>query len=62
MRVAGALLLLAAAGVAAADDIYPSDHWQYATKMSSEAQFEEFVKTNVDSGKAVFARWIASSG
>lgn len=41
--------------------IYPDDHWNYSTKMKVDT-FEDFIKTNVDAGKAVMVRWIASEG
>jgi len=50
------LSLLAVAGA-----IYPSDHWDYATKMT-KSNFDETVKSNVDAGKTLFVRWIASAG
>jgi hypothetical protein len=52
----GALL----AGAANAG-IYPDDHWTHATELTA-ANCDEFVKTNVDAGKTVFIRWIASEG
>ena len=47
-----------AASLAVAAAIYPSDHWDYSTELGSD-NFETFVKTNVDAGKAVFVRFIA---
>jgi len=41
--------------------IYPTDHWKYSTKLT-KAKFEPFIKENVDAGKTVFVRWIASEG
>lgn len=41
--------------------IYPDDHWTYATELN-EQNADEFVKINVDAGKTVFIRWIASEG
>jgi len=40
---------------------YPEGHWNHATELTVE-NFEETVKTNVDSGKTFFVRWIASQG
>ena len=48
--------LLALAGA-----IYPEDHWDYSTKMT-KSNFDETVKSNVDAGKTLFVRWIASAG
>jgi hypothetical protein len=57
-----ARFLLAALLVGAVSaDIYPDDHWSYSTKLSVDS-FDSFIKTNVDSGKTAFVRWIASSG
>ena len=39
--------------------IYPDDHWNYATELT-EANFDAFVQDNVQAGKSVFVRWIAS--
>jgi hypothetical protein len=55
--VAGATL----ASLAVAAAIYPKDHWDYSTELGKD-NFEEFVKTNVDTGKTVFVRFIASEG
>jgi len=42
-------------------DIYPDDHWDHSTKMTVDT-FDDVVKTEVDAGKTLFVRWIASSG
>lgn len=41
--------------------IYPDDHWDYATKMTVDT-FDAKVKEDVDAGKTLFVRWIASAG
>jgi len=41
--------------------IYPDGHWDTCTKITT-SNADEFVKTNVDAGKTVFIRWIASEG
>ena len=41
--------------------IYPSDHWNHATRLT-QANFEPFVKEQVDAGKTLIVRWIASAG
>jgi len=41
--------------------IYPSDHWDHATKLTTK-NFEPFIKEGVDAGKTLFVRWIASAG
>jgi len=48
-------------GLAAAG-IYPDGHFDYVTKVSDESQFEDLVKQEVDAGKTLFVRWIASEG
>lgn len=57
MRV---LLALAFFGVAAA--IYPDDLWDHSTKVTSQTQLDELVKMQVDAGKTLMVRWIASEG
>jgi len=54
------LALLATATVASAG-IYPDSHWNHATKLTT-SNADDFVKENVDKGKTVFVRWIASEG
>ncbi len=54
-----ALLLAVALGVAVA--IYPDDHWTYSKKLTA-GNFDEYVKSQVDAGKTLFVRWIASEG
>ena len=51
--------LLALASTVAA--IYPDDHWTYSTKLTSD-NFEAKVKAEVDAGRTLFVRWIASAG
>lgn len=46
----------------AAGGIYPDGHFDYVTKVSDESQFEDLVKSEVDAGKTLFVRWIASEG
>ena len=55
-RVAGLLLTV---GTVAA--IYPSDHWSYSKQLTT-SNFDEYVKSQVDAGKTLFVRWIASQG
>jgi len=42
--------------------LYPSDHFEYATKLTEQSAFNTFIKENVDGGKTVFLRTIASDG
>jgi len=41
--------------------IYPDGHFDYVTKMTEDI-FETEVKKEVDAGKTLFVRWIASEG
>jgi len=41
--------------------IYPDGHWDRATELTTDTA-DAFVKENVDAGKTVFIRWIASEG
>jgi len=48
-------------GLAAAG-IYPDGHFDYVTKVTDESQFTDLIKQEVDAGKTLFVRWIASEG
>jgi hypothetical protein len=54
-------LLVGAVMAGMANAIYPDDHWTHATDLTT-SNVDDFVKTNVDAGKTVFVRWIASEG
>jgi len=41
--------------------IYPDGHFDRATELNAD-NVDSFVKDNVDAGKTVFIRWIASEG
>jgi len=41
--------------------IYPKGHFKAVTKCTT-SNFDGFVKDQVDSGKTLFVRWIASEG
>ena len=41
--------------------IYPPDHFTHVTKLNQDI-FESYIEKNVDAGKTVFVRWIASEG
>jgi len=41
--------------------LFAEDHWTYSTDLTSE-NVDEFVKSNVDGGRTVFIKWIASEG
>jgi len=53
--------LLVAFVATAAAGIYPDDHWSYATELTTD-NADGFIKENIDAGKTVFVRWIASEG
>jgi hypothetical protein len=57
LRVAMALVLHGALVSA----IYPSDHWTFSTQLT-ESNFDSTIKENIDSGKTMFIRFIASEG
>lgn len=50
-----------AGAVAAVQAIYPDDHWTYSKKLTV-ANFEESVQAEIDAGRTMFVRWIASPG
>jgi hypothetical protein len=53
--------LYACLAAVAAAGIYPDDHWTYSTELTT-SNADSFIKENVDAGKTVFVRWIASEG
>jgi len=58
LSVVASVLVL---GTLVSAGIYPDNHWEHATELST-ANADSFVKDNVDAGKTVFIRWIASEG
>lgn len=40
--------------------IYPEDHWTYSTKISDEQHLHSLVQEEIDAGRTLFVRWIAS--
>jgi len=60
MAALSILVGMLATGIAQAG-IYPDGHWETATKITT-SNADDFVKTNVDAGKTVIVRWIASEG
>jgi len=54
-----AMLTLTAAALIAG--IYPEGHFDVVTKCT-QGTFDGFVKEQVDAGKTLFVRWIASEG
>lgn len=55
------LLLMGLSFLAVAYGIYPESHWTYSSELTTD-NFDSFVKDNVDAGKTVMVRWIASEG
>ena len=51
------VVMLAAPALAAG--IYPDDHWTYSTKLT-KSNYAEKIQSEIDSGKTVFVRFIAS--
>ena len=49
------------AALALVAGIYPADHWNHVTKLTT-SNFESFITENVDAGKTAIVRWIASTG
>jgi len=54
-------LLLIAALAINASAIYPSDHWDYSKKLTTE-NFTPSIEAAIGEDKTVFVRWIASEG
>jgi len=61
MAVLSLLAGVWALSAAVAAGIYPDGHWDYSTELNTD-NVDSFVKENVDAGKTVFIRWIASEG
>eukprot|EP00956_Cyclotella_meneghiniana_P020993 scaffold37679_cov76-Cyclotella_meneghiniana.AAC.7 len=62
MTVAPRLLTLAlTAMLSMVAAIYPSDHWSYSTKLTT-SNYADKISTEIDAGKTVFVRFIASEG
>jgi hypothetical protein len=53
--------MLAAALIGVCSAIYPEGHWDFSTKLTVDT-FDDVVKREVDAGKTLFVRWIASAG
>lgn len=56
----GVLLATSLAGVVAGG-IYPDGHFTRSHELTT-SNFDEIVKNEVDAGKTLFVRWIASEG
>ena len=54
---AAALLLL----IGVTNAIYPDDHWEYSNELTVDT-FKPFVADEIEAGRTLFVRWIASEG
>jgi hypothetical protein len=54
-------LLLATVIASVTAGIYPSDHWEYSSKLTT-SNYASKIQDEIDAGKTVFVRWIASEG
>ena len=59
LRLALSAVLFTATVVHAS--IYPSDHWSYSTKLTQD-NYAAAITSDIDAGKTVFVRFIASEG
>jgi len=55
------LVLSAALIATVAAGLYPDDHWSYSTKLTTE-NYVDTIQSEIDNGKTVFVRWVASEG
>jgi len=54
-------VVLASSAVVAVAGIYPDNHWSLATKLTT-SNYAETIQSEIDNGKTVFVRFIASEG
>jgi len=47
--------------VVSASAIYPEDHWKYSTQLTTD-NYAQTIQSEIDNGKTVFVRFIASAG
>jgi len=59
--IASSLLLLVTI-IGLSNAIYPDNHWDFSTQIKDESQFESHVLSEIDAGRTLFVRWIASTG
>ena len=59
---ASATMALVAVTATLLAGIYPDGHFDHVTKVTDETMFNALVKEQVDAGKTLFVRWIASEG
>jgi hypothetical protein len=60
-RILTAALTALLAATAVIAGIYPPDHWTYSTKLTTD-NYASKISSEIDAGKTVFVRWIASEG
>lgn len=53
--------LFASSVVVPAVALYPDDHWSFSTKLTT-TNYAETIQSEIDLGKTVFVRFIASEG
>jgi hypothetical protein len=39
---------------------YPEDHWKYSTQITDLHQLESLIQSELETGRTLFVRWIAS--
>ena len=54
-------MLAALAMAVTVQAIYPDDHWNYSTKLTT-SNYQDKIESEISAGKTVFVRWIASEG
>ena len=59
LRLSVALVASSAAVVVSAAGFYSDDHWSFVTKLTTD-NYAESIQTEIDNGKTVFVRFIAS--
>ena len=61
MDLEAAISLRSAASSVSFSQLLPDDHWSYAVKLTADT-FESKIQNEIDAGKTMFVRWIASPG
>ena len=54
-------LTVALCALRSGETFYPEGHFDHVHK-ATQANFEDLIKKEVDAGKTLFVRWIASTG
>lgn len=55
-------LLILVTMIGLSNAIYPDNLWDFSKQIKDEAQFNSHVQSEIDAGRTLFVRWIASSG